>query len=51
MINSKEFAESLRENKKTDKDGNIICSPELWKLITDIIEKSEIDIVTCCTIQ
>lgn len=41
-IDYKEFARQLRENKATDENGIIRCSPELWELIAEVIEsKSE----------
>lgn len=37
-----EFARQMRENKVTDENGIILCSPELWELIASTIEsKSE----------
>lgn len=41
-VDYKEFARQMRENKVTDENGIILCSPELWELIASTIEsKSE----------
>lgn len=37
-VDYKEFARQMRENKVTDGYGRIICSPELWELISQTIE-------------
>ena len=37
-VDYKEFARQMRENKVTDENGNIICSPELWELIASTVE-------------
>lgn len=34
----KEFAKAMRENKVIDKNGNVICSKELWEQIANMIE-------------
>lgn len=37
-VDYKEFARQLRENKVTDENGIILCSPELWGRIAEVIE-------------
>lgn len=37
-VDYKEFARQMRENKVTDENGIILCSPELWELIASTIE-------------
>ena len=34
----KAFAKAMREDKVTDENGNIICSPQLWEQIVIILE-------------
>lgn len=38
MTKCKDVAKIMRENKVTDKNGNIICSPEGWEAIASYIE-------------
>lgn len=37
-VDYKEFARQMRENKVTDENGIILCSPELWELIASTVE-------------
>lgn len=40
MLNYKEYARQMRENRVTNEQGNIVCSPELWERIAGIIEQA-----------
>lgn len=43
-MNKKKFATAMRENVCKDKNGCIICSPQLWEQIASIIESQETEI-------
>lgn len=42
-MNYKAFAKAMRENKVTNENGNIICSPDLWEQIASMIENVAIN--------